>query len=224
MGHHFLTGQPYLSLSMKPVQRSKKPRHWNLNLRLLDRYYRQSGGYTLMQKSLVQMILLSALAVVGFWALNEYVIDLKAAGNYITKHLHWSMVVLSWFLSEIVVGIMPPNLYIIWARSFEQPWIMVWFLAIVSYGAGIVSFFVGQWLHRIPLIKRWIDDTYPEQFGQVRRFGGLLIFLGAMTPLPFSPLATIAGAVGFKFRDYLIVSLSRFLNFGLNATLLFGVL
>jgi len=41
--------------------------------------------------------------------------------------------------------------------------------------------------------------------------------------LPFPPVCTLAGAVGFKWRWFLKVALVRYLRFAIYAALLFGV-
>lgn len=193
-------------------------------MKAVHRFYKMTGGYIFIGRAFWKLGLGVAVAVVALYFLNEYVFDVTEKVGLITRVLPWWAVITTLFLSEIVTGILPPDLYILWARSLPTPWLMVSLLAALSYLGGVVSYWVGVRLHHLPKVKEWVDVKFAEQFIQIKRFGGLLIFLAAMTPLPFSPTSTVAGVVGFPFRMYLIVALSRFLRFWLYAAFLYGAL
>ena len=193
-------------------------------MKAVHRFYKMTGGYVFIGRAFWKLGLGVAVAVVALYFLNKYVFDVTETVGMITRVLPWWAVISTLFLSEIVTGILPPDLYILWARSLPTPWLMVSLLAALSYLGGVVSYFVGVKLHQLPRVKEWVDVKFAEQFIQIKRFGGLLIFLAAMTPLPFSPTSTVAGVVGFPFRMYLIVALSRFLRFWLYAAFLYGAL
>jgi membrane protein YqaA with SNARE-associated domain len=157
------------------------------------------------------------------WAINTYLVDLEWVTEWVTAHLHWAFVVLVLGLSEVVFGILPPDFFILWAHTFSHPWAMVLLLATVSYAGGLASYWIGQRLHHVPKIKELVDVRFASHFIQIKRFGGLLIFLAALTPLPFPPVCTVAGVVNFRFRWFLWVAATRFLRFFLYALFIFGL-
>ncbi len=120
-------------------------------------------------------------------------------------------------LSEIVIGIIPPELFMIWAAERNDLLInyifVVFVLSVVSYCAGILGYVVGRYLSRTRFYryvrKRFLRRT-SEHFVT---FGPLLIIVAALTPVPFSGVAMITGAVRFSSRKYLLFSLTRFLRF-----------
>lgn len=128
------------------------------------------------------------------------------------------------FLSECFTGILPPDMYIIWAKSFKHPYLVVFILALSSYVGGIISWFIGTQLHRLKKVKQWVDIKFAEQFKLFRKFGGLVIFISALTPLPFSPVSVVAGMVDYPIKKYLLVALSRFLRFFLYAYVFYQLL
>ena len=193
-------------------------------LRAMHRFYQMTGGYRFIGSAFWKLGIGVVVAVIALYFLNEYVFDVTETVGMITRVLPWWAVITTLFLSEIVTGILPPDLYILWARSLPTPWLMVSLMAALSYLGGVVSYWVGVRVHTLPKVKTWVDVKFAEQFIQIKRFGGLLIFLAAMTPLPFSPVSTVAGVVNFPFRMYLIVALARFLRFWLYAAFLYGVL
>ena len=86
-----------------------------------------------------------AMLVMGvvLWVLNKYVFDLSDIADWITNSLPWYLAAATLFASEIVVGFLPPDLFILWAQSLTYPWLMVLLLSVLSYLAGIVSYLIG---------------------------------------------------------------------------------
>jgi len=167
--------------------------------------------------------LIIGLAIFGLavWLLNAYVFDITKVTDYITQTLPTWLVLSTLLASESFTGLLPPDVYIIWAKGFSYPFLMVGLLALISYVGGVISYAIGTQLHRVPKIHQWVDFTFKQQFATLRKFGGLLIFLAALTPLPFSPVSVVAGVVNFPLRTYLIVALSRFIRFFLYALVIF---
>lgn len=169
-------------------------------------------------------LLLILAAFAGFvWFVTTYIIDLEAIMDYVFFSLPDSMVITTLFISECFLGILPPDLYILWARTFDDPYFMVFILASVSYLGGIISWFIGKQIYRIPQVQIWVHKKFSELFRTFKKYGGLLIFISAMAPLPFSPVSTVAGVVNYPFGKYLIIALSRFLRFFLYAYVLYRV-
>lgn len=192
-------------------------------MHLTHRFYRITGGYRFLLEGFRKLGLgLLAFGAV-LWAMNTYLVDLQWVTEWVTAHFHWAAVVLVLGLSEIVLGILPPDFFILWAHTFSYPWAMVLLLATVSYAGGLASYWIGQRLHHVPKIKELVDVRFAAHFTQIRRFGGLLIFLAALTPLPFPPVCTVAGVVNFRFRWFLWIAATRFLRFFLYALFIFGL-
>ncbi len=120
-------------------------------------------------------------------------------------------------LSEIIIGIIPPELFMIWAAERNDLLINYVFvviaLSVVSYFAGVLGYMVGRYLSNTTFYryvrKRFLRRT-AEHFAT---FGPLLIIVAALTPVPFSGVAMLVGAVRIPSRKYLLFSLSRILRF-----------
>lgn len=188
-------------------------------------YYRRSGGYKFLLRNFLRLAVGLGIFAGLLYILGTYVFDLETATEYIFGKLSPAFIVLTLFVSECLLGILPPDLYIIWAgNTFEEPYWMVLVLATVSYAGGVISYYLGTLLYHLKAVKNWVEVRFVDQFATLKKFGGLLIFLAAMTPLPYSPLSLVAGAVHFPLRIYLIVGLSRFLRFFLYALILYQVI
>jgi len=124
------------------------------------------------------------------------------------------------FASETIFGIIPPELFMIWSLRDE---VLIQYignvagLAVISYLAGIIGYYVGSHFSTTQ-IYRTLQKNYLGRFEKhVNRFGGFLIIVAALTPLPFSGICMLMGAVKYPYRRFLIMSLSRLLRFTIYA-------
>jgi membrane protein YqaA with SNARE-associated domain len=86
-------------------------------------------------------------------------------------------------------------------------------LTILSYVAGIIGYFIGRDLSRTGFFKR-ISERYLEQYQkQLRKYGGYLVFVGAITPIPFSATCMLAGSVNIRFRIFVLICIARIFRF-----------
>ena len=81
---------------------------------------------------------------------------------------------------------MPPEIFIAWASKSEFPWLFLFALAMMSYMGGIVAYFIGNRLFLIPAVKNHIETKIAIHVVNLRKWGGLFVFIGAMLPLPHS--------------------------------------
>ncbi len=192
--------------------------------RLYHHYYKRTGGYTFLGKNLIKLLLVLGILGAVLYVLTSYVIDLNTIMCDWFTRLPEALIVGTLFLSETFLGLLPPDMYIIWAKSLPNTYIMVFILALSSYIGGLISYGYGSLLYKIPTIEYWVEDKFSKQFTQVRKFGGLLVFLAAMAPLPFSPVSVVAGMVRFPFRLFWTIALARFARFFLYAIILYSTL
>jgi membrane protein YqaA with SNARE-associated domain len=187
-------------------------------------YYRRTGTYRFIGKNAIKLLaVLIGLGIVVF-LLNKYVLDIDAITDYITHAFSIPVVLLSFLISELTVGILTPELYIVWVGSFSQPWLWVLFLSIISYSGGLGAYFMGSKLYHLPKIHRWVDEKFAEQFKQIRRYGGVLIVLATITPLPYPPICMVSGIVKFPFKTFALLTLMRFGRLFIYAAILFNVI
>lgn len=187
-------------------------------------YFKRTGRYRFMGKNVLRLILVIGAFVLALWGFTTFVLDIDQMEEMIFSQLPNWLIFTTLFLSECFTGILPPDMYIIWAKTFPHPYLVVFFLAVLSYTGGIISWAIGTQIHRLKRVKLWVDYKLKEQVKLFRRYGGLVIFISALTPLPFSPVSLVAGMIEYPFRLYWLVALSRFLRFFLYAYFLYQVI
>lgn len=121
-------------------------------------------------------------------------------------------------VSEVVFGILPPEL-------FMMIWILdnidlsgfitnLAILTIISYGAGILGYYIGKVFSKTKFYQEKIREKYLKQYeGKLKKYGGYLVFVGAVTPVPFSATCMLAGSVNLDIRHFLLICITRVIRF-----------
>jgi len=121
-----------------------------------------------------------------------------------------------YFVSEFLMGIFPPEFFMIWAlnKSSTLHYIFnVAFFAVVSVIAGYSMFLLGKYLQR-RLYFRFLQRKFFRQFmPQVRKYGLFILVVAALTPMPYSATSLVVGSSGYSNRLYLLASTTRILRF-----------
>lgn len=119
-------------------------------------------------------------------------------------------------ISEIAVGIIPPEIFMIWALRYGNlsGYIaIIAILAVTSYLAGIIGYFIGRYLNTTILYRFFRRKFLGKSEKLLNIYGLYLIIVAAITPVPFSGVAMLVGSVCYPFRKYVLFSLTRFLRF-----------
>lgn len=121
-------------------------------------------------------------------------------------------------LSEIVFGIVPPELFMmIWILDDIEVTgfvINLSILTVISYGAGVLGYYIGRNFSKTPFYQNRIREKYLKQYeNKLKKFGGYLVFVGAVTPVPFSAMCMLAGSVNMNFKNFFLICISRVLRF-----------
>lgn len=164
--------------------------------------------------------LFKGLAILGIIIFGYVILQQFAEFDEFMLHIgQWPVIVYSVFvISEVVFGIIPPELFMIWSVKsglFESYALDVTFLALISFGAGVLGYFLGSFLkERFPVFFKTYILKYKNT---LNRYGGLLILVGAITPIPFSAVCMLVGSTNYNFYRFLLIASSRFLRFGVYA-------
>ena len=188
------------------------------------RYYLRTGFYTFLLKNTVKVIEALLAIVVIFLVLEKWVIDLDTLFDSLFHNLSDWLVFVVFTLSESVFGLIPPDFFIIWPRKFDNPWLIVWLLAFLSYLGGIISYGWGKWVGTIPKIKNFISVRFKIHVVKLRRWGAVFIVVAALFPIPYSVVCVLSGMLNFPFKLFLLLGFFRIARFFAYGVVLFGLL
>ncbi|PKA84141.1 membrane protein YqaA with SNARE-associated domain [Ulvibacter sp. MAR_2010_11] len=203
---------------MSTVPKSKKS-----NLKRIHKYYSLTGFYSFVGLSLKRALppIIGFVVLVLF--LNEFVIDFSAFFTEVTNTYAPVGILTVFFASESLLGLIPPEIFIAWADKTASPLVYLSLLAILSYMGGIVSYFIGKLILRIPSVYNYVEVKMEKHLRNVRKWGGFLIIVGALLPIPFSMTSMMAGTINYSFRNYLLFGSLRFVRFYLFAIAIFNL-
>lgn len=182
----------------------------------------RTGGYTFLRSNLLKLGA-SILIILGlFYLIDGYIINIDEAMAWVTEILSPAGLIGVFFFSEVSFGFITPELLIVWADETLKPNWMLALLATLSYTAGIASYFIGRFWSTRKIVRERILERNATTMDQLRRFGGLLIILAALTPLPYPIVCQLSGMNKYPFKYFVWITLVRFLRFGLYGALLFS--
>ena len=121
-------------------------------------------------------------------------------------------------LSEIIFGILPPEFFMmIWVLDNIDVTgfiINLTILTVISYGAGVLGYYIGKNFSKTNFYQIRIREKYLKQYeSKLKKFGGYLVFVGAVTPVPFSATCMLAGSVNMNFKNFLLICITRVVRF-----------
>lgn len=180
--------------------------------------------YWLIFKNLFRLGVLIGLIVLLYIILNAYVIDFEATFIKISEKIPKFYVFTLFFVSESLLGLIPPDLFIAWTSKLEYPWLCLTILSLLSYAGGIVAYRIGYAFRNKKWIKNITEVKFKKSFDSVKKWGALFILIAALLPLPYSPVSLIAGSIKYPFKRYVIFGLARIIRFFIYALPIFKLL
>ena len=126
--------------------------------------------------------------------------------------------------SEFFFGIIPPELFMIWAINKADTWHYLFNLglfAVVSYAMGYLNFLIGQFFYRNEKYKQIERRLLKGTVDMVKKYGIFLIIVAALTPLPWSAVSLLVGSSGYPSKRYLKYALFRLVRFAVYGYIIF---
>ena len=191
--------------------------------KLLHQYYSYTGFYRFIGLSLKKSIIPVVLFIGVLLGIHYFVIDINTALTTITETFSTVSVLVVFFLSESMLGLIPPEIFIAWSKKLPQPILYLSILALLSYLGGVISYITGLSITRIPKVRYAIENRLAKHIKNTRKWGGFLIVVGALFPIPFAITSIAAGFIRYEFKNYLLFGLLRFARFYLYAIAIFKV-
>ncbi|WP_435416399.1 YqaA family protein [Polaribacter aestuariivivens] len=189
----------------------------------LHNYYGRTGFYVFVWESVKKAFLPIVLVVVAVFLFNKYVYDINEGLETITETFSKTGILITFFISETLLGLIPPEIFIAWSGKTENPILNLSLLATLSYAGGLVSYFIGQTALKIKSVKEYLEVKMAANLKNTRKWGGFLILVGALLPLPFSIACLAAGMIKYPFKNVVFFGLFRFARFAAYAWAIFQV-
>ncbi len=193
------------------------------NLTLINRYYKITKFYSFLKETAIKGGIAIVIFVGILIALEYFFLDFNSLLDNIVANFSVKAILLVFLISETVLGLVPPEIFIAWASKTVSPWLFLFALATMSYLGGIIAYYIGNRLFLIPAVKNHIENKISKHIANLRKWGGLLVFVGAMLPIPHSIVSLACGLIKYNFKHYLLWALFRYVRFTLYALVVFKI-
>jgi hypothetical protein len=134
------------------------------------------------------------------------------------------IIYLIYLCSEFFFGIIPPELFMIWAINKANITHYIYniiFFAFSSYLLGYVTFLIGHYIHSRVTFRyiriKFLKNLWPL----LRKYGLFLIIVAGLTPLPWSAVCLIVGSAGYPSGKFLRFALFRLLRFAVYGYIIY---
>jgi len=154
---------------------------------------------------------------------NAYVYNINSGLKQITSIFSDSQIFVVFFLSESFLGLIPPEIFIAWTKKTSEPIFNLVLLATLSYVGGIISFFIGKSILTIEKVKNYFENKLSKHLKNTKKWGGFLIVIGALLPVPFSLTCLAAGMIKYPLKGVMLFGLLRFARFAIYAAAIYQV-
>ena len=191
---------------------------------VLHRYYKITRFYSFLKSTASKALWILLFFSAIIFGLEYFFIDINSLLNQVVARFDIATVLIFFFISETLLGLLPPEIFIAWASKGESQLLYLFILATISYAGGIASYFTGGMISRIPVVKNYLEVKIKTHIANLRKWGGLFIFIGATLPIPHSVVSMASGLIHYNFGSYLLWALFRFVRFGLYALVIFQLL
>ncbi|HPW67400.1 MAG TPA: hypothetical protein PLY32_05565 [Salinivirgaceae bacterium] len=196
-----------------------------LRVTTYHRYFKGTGFYKFLFKAIAKLFLIVLIIVVLLLIAQRVIAtDVKelffAFTDKVPNHAIWII----FAISESFLGLIPPDLFIIWGQQYQYPMLIVTVLGLISYAGGLLSYGIGVLLMRNHKISAYIHQKHEKKALFLKRWGGFFIVIAALFPIPYSVATLVAGMVGYRFDRLALFGLARIARFYLYAVVIFGLI
>ena len=192
--------------------------------KLLHQYYKYTGFYSFLWQGIKKAILPTVVIVALLVFINYKFFNLNEILIYFTKNFSDFLIFTVFFISECILGLLPPDIFIAWSKNSESPLFNLTILALLSYLGGVISYFLGMLIVGIPSVNKYLSGKMEKHVINMQKWGGFLIAVGALLPLPFAIACLAAGMIHYSRKYFFLFAALRFLRFVIYGFVIYNVL
>lgn len=190
-------------------------------IKLLHQYYSYTGFYEFILNSTKKVIPTILFLVVILVLFNKYIYSINDGLEIIITTFSTTAILLLFLVSESFLGLIPPEIFIAWSKKTTEPIFNLTLLAIFSYAGGIISYFIGKGILTIKVVKNYFETKMSKHLKNTSKWGGFLIVVGALLPVPFSITCLAGGMIKYPLNGLLLFGLLRFARFAIYGVAIF---
>jgi membrane protein YqaA with SNARE-associated domain len=109
------------------------------------------------------------------------------------------------FVYLVDTFLVPLTIDVVWPFVVSWPaWKAILIMGIPSAIGGFSGYGIGLLINRIPKIRKWTETHIQGKNGKlVKEYGAFGVFLGGVTPIPFTTVCWLAGIIRVDWKKVL---------------------
>lgn len=186
-----------------------------------------NGRWAFLFRNLIKGLLWLSVIIAVFILFNKFFYTETIEKWLAPVYENTFLMILIFLVSEIVFGIIPPELFMIWALRDEMVKnyvYMIALLSVLSYLSGISGYFFGRYLYTTRAYRFIRVRFLRRTERRLHIYGLYLIIVAALTPIPFSGVSMLIGSVKYPAKKFILYSLFRFLRFAAYAFIIYAAI
>lgn len=188
-------------------------------------HLKKKGFFKYVAKNLAFILLIYGVFLLIIYLIGKYLVDFESLFDGLLSQMSNQFVLLLFFISESIMGMIPVDLFVIWTQKFERPLHYLALLGILSYTGAVISYGIGKWISGRPKIKLFTERRLVNYIDLVQKWGGAFIVIAALFPFtPFSLVVIAVTLFRYPFRLFLLFALARLVRFVLQGIFFFDLL
>lgn len=187
------------------------------SFKIYRRYYRHSGLNSFVLSNFLKVLGVLLLVLIAALLIDNFVIEIEEIPRFLINTFPFHIVLLVFFISECILGMIPPDIFIFWVSEYDNFWLLVGLLGLISYFGGIVAYYIGRLIRLAPKLKTKTEIYYSKHFKQIKKWGGMFIVVAAIFPIPYAIACSLSGIIKFPIKDLLWLGIFRIARFFLYA-------
>jgi membrane protein YqaA with SNARE-associated domain len=191
---------------------------------ILNRYYRITRFYQFISNMMIKTGIALGVFILIFFVFDYFILDTDAILQTIATKYSPMVIFSIFFTSELLMGVLPPEMFIAWSSKTLNPWFHVFLFGTLSYGVGLIAYYLGKVLIKVTAVKKFIEVKIAKHISNLRKWGGFFVFVGAMLPLPYTLVSLTSGLINFKIKHYMAWALFRYVRFFAYSLIIFKVI
>ncbi|WP_130733785.1 YqaA family protein [Flavobacterium sp. J27] len=193
-------------------------------VKLLHQYYKYTGFYAFIWENSKKALLPLAVIIGILLYINYRVITIDEMLYHVTQTFSDVSIFTLFLVSESILGLLPPDIFIAWTKNSASPLLYLSILAALSYLGGVISYYKGRTLLLIPKINDYLEGRMTKHIRNMQKWGGFLIAVGALLPLPFAIACLAAGMIKFPQKQFFIFASLRIFRFVIYGYIIYAAL
>jgi membrane protein YqaA with SNARE-associated domain len=138
------------------------------------------GVYGYMWWTSLKIVLLYFAIVIPLVLIGKHFVDFNILFQFIFEKYSNGVILILFLVSESFLGMIPPDLFMIWTTKFDSPFVFLAILGVLSYIGGSVSYMIGYWLSKKPKIKAYSERVLGKYILLVKKWGWAFLVISAL--------------------------------------------